>query len=137
MKLTFGCEISAGVPFPFFTSNLEDRIDLIFQKKYYGNSILKIYSGFVCVSETFELLHPIRPAKLLRKESALEFEYKLDFETYKNMNDEQRLKYVATEYLKNVKEIFIIKKIKDFDSQHFIDDLELFFRNENLLVEIQ
>ncbi|AYQ30991.1 Imm44 family immunity protein [Runella sp. SP2] len=133
MRLTFGSEISNGIPFPFFTTDLEDLINITFQSKKYGDNILTIYSGFICVSKEYEFLHPIRKPKLLRKEAALEFEYKLDFEIYKNMNDEQRKKYVATEYFENLKGVFEKKKIKDFDSESFLKDLEILLKEQGLL----
>lgn len=134
MRLTFGSEMSNGIPFPFFTSDLEDEINTTFQLKSYGSAILTIYSGFICVSKQYDELHPVRLPKLLRKEPALEFEYKLDFEAYRSMNDEQRKRYVATEYLKNIKEILEKKKIKDFDSDTFLNDLESLLKIRKLLL---
>jgi hypothetical protein len=132
MKLTIGSEISKGIPFPFYIENLEDSLTAFFNSKQYG-VIETIYSGFICVSKEYEVLHPVRPLKLLRKEPALVFEYKLDFDTYKNMNDEQREKYVATEYFKTLKEVLAKKKIKDFDANLFLSDLEQCLKSHQLL----
>ncbi|TAF94881.1 MAG: hypothetical protein EAZ46_09090 [Runella sp.] len=113
---------------------IERELDTFFELKEYGERIMKIYCGVICGSKEFEQFLSVRPAKLLRKEPALEFEFKLDFQTYKAMNDEERLKYIASEYFKNLKDIFANKPIKGFDSELFIQDLEAFLTAEKLLI---
>lgn len=116
---------------PLNTIDLEGKLQEFFENKSYGEVLGKISTIVICVSEKFDVLHPIRSPKLSKNK--LGFEYKLDFGTYKAMTDEERKKYLAVKYFNNLKEILAIKKIKDFDSITFLQDLEAFFKNEGLL----
>lgn len=133
MKLSLSCELSNGITYPTFLNEIEDKLWDYFENKNYGPSIRTIYSGFICVAKDYEQIIVKRKPKLLRKEPALEFEYKLDFETYKSITDEERRKYIAVEYFNNLKEVLATKKLKDFDNATFLQDLETFFKSEGLL----
>jgi Immunity protein 44 len=130
MNIVISAEISDGISFPMMLNEIEDKMNYFFMDKNYGESIQKIYAGFICVSQDYQAFAVIRPAKILRKEPALEFEYKLDFQVYKAMNDGEREKYILEEYLKNLKEILVSKKVKAFDYEFFITDLEIFLKKE-------
>lgn len=106
------------------TLDLENQLHKFFEDKNYGTTVDKISTIVICVSEKFEDLHPIRLPKMSKNK--LIFEYKLDFETYKVMTDEERKKYIAVEYFNNIKAVFETKKIKGFDSKTFLNDLEAF-----------
>ncbi|PWK15754.1 hypothetical protein LV89_04964 [Arcicella aurantiaca] len=113
---------------------LQNEINIFFINKEYGEKINKIYCGIICVSKQFDDLFQPRPAKVLRKEPSLEFEYKLDFEIYLNANDEERVMYILKEYYNTIKNIFLMKKIKDFDYQAFLNDLDTFLSTQNLSI---
>ncbi len=42
----------------------------------------KIYIGVICVSKDFEPFFMVRPLKILRKEPAVEYELKLEFDLF-------------------------------------------------------
>lgn len=114
---------------------LQNEINIFFINKEYGEKINKIYCGIICVSKQFDDLFQPRPTKVLRKEPSLEFEYKLDFEIYKNASEEERRKYILTEYYSVFKNIFLTKKIKGFDSEPFLNDLNIFISTQNLNID--
>ncbi len=114
---------------------LQNEINIFFINKEYGEKINKIYCGITCVSKQFDDFFQPRPAKVLRKEPSLEFEYKLDFDIYINASEEERIKYILTEYYSVLKKIFLTKKIKGFDSDSFLNDLNIFISTQNLDVD--
>ena len=114
------------------TVEFENQLYRYFESKNYGEAINKISAIVICVSDKFEPLHPIRKPKVSKNK--LSFEYKLDFDLYKGMNEEQRKRYIAAEYFENIKKIFEKKKIKDFDSDSFLKDLEIRFKEQGLLL---
>lgn len=106
----------------------EDKLNSFFYEKNYGNSIRHISTIIICVSDKFELLHPIRKARMAKESAKLSFEYKLEFNTFKAMNEEQQVKYIATEYLENIKKILENKRVKEFDYKAFLYDLDFFLK---------
>ncbi len=127
MIITIDGETSDGIPLPITIMNfLEDKLNLFFEERNYGEKIQKIYAGFICVSEVFESFAVVRPPRILRKEPALEIEYKLDFHTYRKMNDEERQEYALEEFIKAMEKFVETKKVKDFDGYEFIKDLKVF-----------
>ncbi|MCU0470912.1 MAG: hypothetical protein MUF58_20190 [Arcicella sp.] len=132
MEIFITAQISDGISFPYKLNDLEDKMNLFFSDKQYGFSIRKIYSGFVCVSKVYDEFMVIRPPKLLRKEPALEFEYKLDFEKYRNIEENERVRYILIEFQRVLTDILISKKIKDFDVITFLNDLNSFIATQNL-----
>ncbi|GAB4032830.1 hypothetical protein GCM10028809_32500 [Spirosoma gilvum] len=134
MKLLLTCEISTGVPAPIgLLTGFEDKLNEHFKAKNYGESVQTIYGSFVCVSAEYEFLNPIRKPRLLRKEPSLEFEYRLDFNTYRGMDNNERLRYIATGYYNNLKATFAIRKAKRFDSEAFLKDVERYLLHCRLL----
>ena len=107
-------------------NHLEDQLNLFFNERFYGDSIQKIYTGAICVSKEFEEFSVVRKPKFLRKEPALEIEYKLDFQTYKQMGNDQRLDYNLLTFLEKVIELTNNPKIKDFNLNLFVKDLKDF-----------
>lgn len=101
-----------------------------FREKDYGSSICKIYIGVICVSQGFEAFFNVRPPKLYRKEPALEFEVKLNFEEFRGVGKDDRFQLLSSEILKTAESVFENKKVKEFKSQMFIDDLKNFFENK-------
>ncbi len=105
------------------TVEFEDELNSFFYEKNYGNSISHISTIIICVSEKFDSFHPIRKSRVVKERAKLSFEYKLDFNTYKTMDKEQRIRYIETEYLKNIKELLENKRLEDFDYKTFLYDL--------------
>ncbi len=127
MIIIISAETSDGIASPLNVINpLEDKLNLFFEGRSYGEKIQKIYAGFICVSEVFESFAVVRPPRILRKEPALEIEYKLDFHTYRKMNDEERQEYALEEFIKAMEKFVETKKVKDFDGYEFIKDLKVF-----------
>lgn len=131
MNFFFGLQISLGVSDQGFCVNLSEQLGAYFHGKEYGK-IQTIYCGVICVSEEFVPFFPVRPLKILRKEPAIEFEYSLDFERFKLMNQDERKKYIVHEYLHGLETIVMTKKIKGFDLPRLLVDLHLFFAESQL-----
>lgn len=109
---------------------LSEAMNNSFKEKDYGSSICKIYIGVICVSQGFEAFFNVRPPKLYRNEPALEFELKLNFEEYKELDKDDRLKLLSSEILKTAVFVFENKRIKEFEKQNFIDDLKSCFESK-------
>ncbi len=127
MIIIISAETSDGIASPLNVINpLEDKLNLFFEGRSYGEKIQKIYARFICVSEVFESFAVVRPPRILRKEPALEIECKLDFHTYRKMNDEERQEYALEAFIKAMEKFVETKKVKDFDGYEFIKDLKVF-----------
>lgn len=63
----------------------------------------------------------------MKKEPALEYEIKLDYETFKQSDEEQRKSLMVGEFFKGTKEYLLKKTIKGFEKEQFIYDLESYF----------
>jgi hypothetical protein len=132
MEIIINGETSDGVPLPInLINSIEDELSSFFKDKFYGQGVEKIYSGFICVSDIYEKFALVRPPKLLRKESALDLEYKLDFYKYRAMNDYERRIYILQEFLKTISEFNKIKTINKFNFVEFVKDLEEFIALPN------
>jgi len=104
-------------------NDFEKILNDCFTQKSYHYEINKIYVDFICVSKEFDAFISIKPLKVNKKECAIEYEIKLDFETLYNSIDADLIKNISTALLDQSKEIFKNKKIKDFESQIYINDL--------------
>lgn len=117
------------------TLRLTEELNFHFENKKYGYRVEKIYIGVICVSKDFEAFCVVRPPKVLKKEPALEYELKLDFETFKSSSEEKRKQLLVSEIFKTTKEILTEKTIKGFEKEKFIDDLEAYFKQQGYLEE--
>ena len=119
--------------FTFEDTNLTNKLNQkwkhYFNNRYYGGDIQVIYISIICVSIGFEPFFKVRPPKILKKISAFEYELKLDFEPFLKATREERKIIIANEVLKASNEVFTIKKVPGFDSKRYIDDLEIFLKN--------
>ncbi len=116
------------------THILKDELNIVFENKNYGNRINKVYIGVICVSKGFEPFFKIRPLKIYKTEKALEYELKLDFETFKLSNKEERKSLLIDEFLKKTKECLMKKTINGFEKEKFIKDLEYYFKNNQMKI---
>ncbi len=112
----------------------------------FGSGILSIHIGVICVSKDFEPFFIPRKPKYTRKkkeqeidgikfvtEKALEYDCKINFDNYQKLDGIYRKKLIASEVLKTTKEVFDHKKIKDFDSKAFINDLISFLESQKYI----
>ncbi|MGC1632946.1 MAG: Imm44 family immunity protein [Gelidibacter sp.] len=137
MEFSIGSQFSREFSFEEsrITHKLTEELNLFFKDKDYGERIKKIYVGVVCVSKGFEPFFPIRPFKVMRNEPTLEYEIKLDFETFKSADEDSRKLLLVDEFFKKTKEYLMEKTIKGFEKEKFIDDLERYFKKHNYLKE--
>lgn len=129
MEFSIGVEFSREFSFEEsrITCKLTDELNTFFKDKDYGDRIKKIYSSFICVSKDFEAFCVVRPLKFLRNQPAIEYEIKLDFETFKAADEDKRKSLLVDGFLKKTKEYLMEKTIKGFEKEQFIDDLEFYF----------
>ncbi|SFZ93395.1 Immunity protein 44 [Flaviramulus basaltis] len=111
------------------TQKLAEELNLFFKDKDYGERIKNIVVGIICVSKDFEPFFPVRRTKVMRKEPTISYEIKLDFESFKSSNVDERKLLLVKEFFKKTKEYLTEITIKDFKKDEFINDLEIYFKN--------
>ena len=124
-------EFSIGPQFSREFTFVESRIVLdlnvilndFFLEKEYDPKIKKIYVVVICVSKGFEPFFTVRTLKIYRKEPAIEYEIKLDFEQFLNADKEERMIILKEEFLNKSKEILNNEKLKKFNIELFLYDL--------------
>ena len=134
-------EFSIGSQFSREFSHEESSISLrlsrelneVFESKNYGDRIEKIYIGVVCVSKGFEPFFPIRPLKVFKKEPSLEYELKLDYETFKPLEEKDRKHVLVNEIFNVTQDILGNKTINGFEKEKFLKDLEAYFIEQGYL----
>lgn len=131
MEFSIGSQFSREFSFEEgrITDNLTKELNIFFKEKEYGERIKKIYVGVICVSKGFEPFFPVRPLKVLKGQPALEFEIQLDFETFKQSDENKRKSLLIDMFLKMTKVYLTEKSIKGFEQEVFINDLENYFKN--------
>jgi hypothetical protein len=131
MEIILSFESSDGVPMLLeLYNNLEEEINRYFQERNYGNKITRIYAGAICVSKEYENFVVVRKPKFLHKEPALEVEYILDFQTYRQMPNQERLIYnLRTLYL-TINNLANTLSKKSFDTTAFLADLQDFIQKK-------
>ena len=116
-----------------------DTIKSNFKDLNYGNGIDNITIGLICVSKNFEEFFKPRKAKYIKKtkekeidgikynvDNMLEFDCKIDFNSYQGIDNLERKKLIAKSILSTTIEVFEKIKIKNFDSDLFVKDLNSF-----------
>lgn len=150
MKFALAVETSEGI---------EDRVNIIvdmsnelneyFSIKDYGNDLIRIVIGTICVSPEFEFFSKIRKPKYVAhrkyinqdgieilEDKVFSFDLKLDYETFKNQSDEENKKMLASEIIDSLSNLDALpKKVKDFDKERFKNDMKAFFEEQKLLVK--
>lgn len=129
MEFSIGLQFSKEFNFEeilLITNKLNNSFNNFFEQKKYGSDVQKIYITMICVSKGFEPFFIPRPLKLLKKDLAIEYELKVDFEIVFKSNIEEKIKILYSELLNQSKEIINNKKIKNFDNDRFLNDLESF-----------
>lgn len=135
MKFSIGSQFSREFGFEdsSITIRLSEALNEHFEKINYGDRIDKVYVGVICVSKGFEPFFKVRPLKVLKKEPAIEYELKLDFDKMFKADEEQRKQLLATEILKTTKEVLLEKTINGFKKDEFVKDLESYFNEKGYL----
>ncbi|WP_026714007.1 hypothetical protein [Flavobacterium daejeonense] len=132
-----------------FLIDFSDDLEEYFLKKKYGNDLIDIIIGVICVSPIFEHFFKIRrPIYTKEKkeinsegfeyiiEKCLEYDIKLDFDIFKNYSEIETKKYLAKEIINSLSVFDLMKsKIKNFDSEKFKQDLESYFREKGLIID--
>ena len=126
MKFIIGTQFSREFSFEesLITNKLEDNLNQYTKFNSINLNIQNIYIDFICVSEGFALFFKPRPLKILKKEPAIEYEIKLQFDSFFKSGIEERYKILKSEFLSQSKEIFTNKKVNFFDVKEFLSDLE-------------
>lgn len=126
MEFSIGSQFSREISFEEsrVVDDLGKQINACISNKEYHALIKKVYVGVICVSAGFEPFFMARPLKILRKEPAIEYELKLDFETFFNAQKEERVAILRNEFLNQSKEILNNTKLKNFKFEEFFQDLE-------------
>lgn len=125
MEFSIGPQFSRE--FTFVESRIVMDLNVIlndfFLEKEYDPKIKKIYVVIICVSKGFEPFFTVRTLKIYRKEPAIEYEIKLDFEQFLNADKEERMIILKEEFLNKSKEILNNEKLKKFNIELFLYDL--------------
>ncbi|MBS7252451.1 hypothetical protein [Flavobacterium branchiicola] len=126
MEFSIGTQFSREFSFEdtLIADDLKNTLNKYFDEKKYDAKTQKIYCSFICVSKGFEPFFMVRPLKIYRTEPAIEYEIKIEFEPFFKSNNEERSKILSSEFLKWSKEILNDKKMKNFDVEEFVSDLE-------------
>lgn len=132
MKFSIGLQFSREFSHEdrLIVNDLTDTLNTCLTEKKYNSEIDKIYIGIICVSKGFEPFFMARPLKILRNEPAIEYEFKLEFETFFKANTEERIKILNDEFLTQSKEILSDKKMKKFDLNGFLSDIKECFNKK-------
>ena len=127
--------------------SLSDAIKEYFENKSYGADLKSIIVGLICVSPQSEAFFKQRKPKYTKdkksvksegfeyeNEKYLEYDLKIDFESFKNADEEESKRILAREILASLVVFEKVKsKIKDFDMNSFKADLAEYFKSHNLI----
>ncbi len=147
MKFALTIEVSVGVEDKTrLIVDLSNKLTEYFANRNYGNDVIRILIGMICVAPEFEWFSTIRKPryKFYRKykrdgielieDRDFTFDLKLDYESFKNQSDEENNKMLTSEILKSLSNLDKLpKKVKNFDKEKFKNDVEDFFKEQNLL----
>jgi len=132
----------------FSIQSLSDDLEAYFKNRTYGSDIKSYTIGVVCVSPQFDQFYKkeIKPKytkgiKVINPdgipftlEDSFEYRIKIDFESFKNADEEEARKLLAKEILESLVVFEKVKsKIKDFDMNSFKADLEGYFKSHKLI----
>lgn len=128
-------------------TSLSEAIKEYLENKSYGSDLKSVIIGIICVSPQSEAFFKVRKPKYTKdkkhiksegfeyeNEKYLEYDLKIDFESFKNANEKEAKKALAREILASLVVFENMKsKIKDFDTNSFKIDLKKFFESHNLI----
>lgn len=124
---------------------LNDKMQLYFNGKYYGETIIEYLIGIICVHPNYDPFFKVRRPLYTEDKTvtihgleihiykSFGIDIKLRFEDFIQSGSEDGLKMVANEILTTVKNMKYPAKVKSFDKDKFYQDLNLFFEEEGLV----
>lgn len=127
---------------------LSDNLKFHFKDRQYATDIKTYTIGIVCISPKFDQFYKkeIKPkyTKGVRNispdgipfklEDSFEYRIKIDFENFRNADEEESKKILAKDILASLVVFEKVKsKIKDFDMTGFKSDLEEYFKSLKLV----
>jgi len=156
------CHLDPDLPFMEFALTIETSIGLedkvgeivelsnklskYFSDKNYGADVKELLIGTISVAPEFEFFtKPRKPRYTLYRRYVKEevefiedklfgFSLKLDYDRIKNQSDEQNRKMLAKEILQSLSNLDSLpKKVKDFDKERFIKDMQAYFAEQDLI----
>lgn len=150
MKVALTIETSVGVSSEksSLMVRMSTKLSEYFFDKDYGNDLITILIGVICVAPEFEWFSKIRKPKYvfyrkyIRNSSEIiedrvfSFDLKLDYKSFRNGSDIECQKMLANEIIKSLSNLDKLpKRVKDFRKEHFNSEMKLFFLNQKLLDE--
>ncbi|MBI3519892.1 MAG: hypothetical protein HY062_11110 [Bacteroidetes bacterium] len=132
-----------------FINDFSDKLKQHFENRNYGKDIRELVIGVICVSANYEPFFKVRKPGYIKDkkkiisqytkveynvERLLEYDIKLDFETFKNGTEAECRRLLAKEILNSLSVVESMKsKIKDFDLEKFKADLESYLKEQKLV----
>ncbi|GHT79815.1 hypothetical protein AGMMS50262_23870 [Bacteroidia bacterium] len=122
-----------------------NRMEAYFKNKTYGESIETYAIGMNCVSPEFASFFKAEKPSYTEDKNVIVYGIKahlyksfgfclvLNYNDFKKSSTGDGLKIMASEIMKALSEIKYPKKIKDFDQEIFYQDMEQFFKEQNLI----
>jgi hypothetical protein len=124
---------------------ISNQMKNYFKDKIYGKSIEEYIIGINCVSPEFASFFKAKRPFYTEDKDVIVYGNKihihksfsltivLNYNDITNRSIEEGIKLMASEIIKALSEIKYPKKIKDFDQKRFYQDMELFFKEQNLI----
>ena len=135
MEFYIGAEFSREFTFEEsrITHKLADELNVVFKGKEYGDRIKELNISAICVSKDFEAFCVVRPPKVSRKEPVIVYELKLDYDTFKPLEEKGRKHVLVNEIFNVTQDVLGNKTINGFEKEKFLKDLEAYFIEQGYL----
>lgn len=118
--------------------SLSNELSEFLKSKNYGNDLLKIYVGIICVSPEFDIFFKVRKPKYKKSkvgpiedgrhsglENSLSYDIKLDYNKFTIASESEVFRMLAIEIMKSLV-VFNALRIKNFDREQFEKDVVFF-----------
>ena len=130
--------------------NTSEGLKAYLAKKKYGSEVLIYTIGLICVKTKpgYEDWYKIRRPKykeinkfksldgsMVEIKGSFSHDIKIDYEEYDKFisgSDKESKELLYSKILTSIKELKLPVKVKNFDKQMFINDLKIYFENEEL-----
>lgn len=112
-------------------TELSDRLSELFREQYFGEDLLSLTIGIICVNPDFEQFFKkqkkyykgsrsiTHEGITIEVKNALEYSIKLPFEKFREMGEEEATRFILEKVYDSLSEISEIKKVNDFDLECF------------------
>lgn len=129
---------------------MSEALETYLNSKVYGTDILNYFIGFICIKTKlgYEDWYKIRRPKykeiekikstkgtLIEIKGVFSHDIKIDNEEYDkfiSVSDKESRKILESKILTSIAELKLPKKVKDFDKERFRQDLEDYFKEQEL-----